>query len=87
VHAFRKAAAARPALPRLGFADTGKNARVYARGGSGLFTIVWIVVGVLLARSHHYFVLLNTVRQIVSAALAIVLWPLLLLGISLHIHP
>jgi hypothetical protein len=51
-----------------------------------LLTIVWVVVGVLLARSHHYLVHLNTLRQIVSAALAIVLWPLLLLGISLHVR-
>ena len=47
--------------------------------------ILWIVIGVLVARSHHYFVQLNTARQVGSAALAIVLWPLLLLGISLHI--
>jgi len=59
---------------------------VNARGGSGLFTILWVVIGVLLARSHHYFVLLHTWREVASAALAIVLWPLLLLGISLHIH-
>lgn len=39
----------------------------------------------LLANSHHYFAHINTIRSLVSVALAIALWPLLLLGISLHI--
>jgi hypothetical protein len=55
------------------------------RSGPSFLTILWIVVGVLVARSHHYLVHLNTARQVGSAILAIVLWPLLLLGISLHI--
>ncbi|HWB21786.1 MAG TPA: hypothetical protein VG652_02740 [Gaiellaceae bacterium] len=59
---------------------------MYSRGGPSLLTILWIVIGVLVANSHHYFTNLNTARQVGSAALAIVLWPLLLLGISLHIH-
>ncbi|MFZ0091970.1 MAG: hypothetical protein WAL63_20900 [Solirubrobacteraceae bacterium] len=50
-----------------------------------LGTIIWLAVGVLLASSHHYLAHLNNVRQIVSALLAIVLWPLLLLGINLHV--
>lgn len=51
-----------------------------------LGTIIWLVIGVLLAASHHYFTNINGIRPVVSAALAIVLWPLLLLGINLHIH-
>jgi hypothetical protein len=54
--------------------------------GSGLGTLLWIIVGVFVARSHHYLAVLNTGRQVLSAVLAIVLWPLLLLGISLHVH-
>ena len=57
-----------------------------SRAGPSFLTILWIVIGVLVARSHHYFLHLNTARQVGSAALAIVLWPLLLFGISLHIH-
>ena len=56
------------------------------RGGPGLLTVVYVVVGIFVARSHHYFPHLSTARQIGSAVLAVVLWPLLLLGISLHIH-
>ena len=50
-----------------------------------LLFIVWIVVGVAIAASHHYFAHLSTIRQIASAVLAVLLWPLVLLGINLHI--
>jgi Mn2+/Fe2+ NRAMP family transporter len=48
--------------------------------------IVYLVVGVAIAASYDYFERLNTARQILSAALAIVLWPLVLVGIDLHIR-
>jgi hypothetical protein len=51
----------------------------------GLLGLVYVIVGVAVAASHHYFAHLSTVRQIFSAVLAIVLWPLILLGIDLHI--
>jgi hypothetical protein len=49
-------------------------------------TVVWLVVGVLVASSHHYLNHVNAIKPVVSAFLAIVLWPLLLLGINLHVH-
>jgi hypothetical protein len=55
------------------------------RIGSSLLAVVYIVVGVIVAASHHYFAHLGTVRGLVSAVLAILLWPLVLLGINLHI--
>ena len=48
-------------------------------------TIVYVVVGVAVAASYDYFKNLETFRRIASAALAVLLWPLLLLGIDLHI--
>jgi hypothetical protein len=50
-----------------------------------LLGIVYLVVGVAVAASHHYFKHLDTIRAIGSAVLAVVLWPLLLIGIDLHI--
>ena len=47
--------------------------------------IVYIVVGVAIAASYHYFRNLDTLRLVLSAVLAVALWPLLLLGIDLHI--
>ena len=48
--------------------------------------LVYIVVGVAVAAQKHYFKHLDTIRLIGSAVLAVVLWPLLFLGIDLHIH-
>jgi hypothetical protein len=50
-----------------------------------LLGVVYLVVGIAVAASHHYLKNLDTLRLIGSAVLAIVLWPLLLLGIDLHI--
>jgi hypothetical protein len=55
-------------------------------GGSGLLTIAYVVIGAIVAGTHHYFVHVGTVESIVSAVLAVLLWPLLLLGVDLHVH-
>jgi hypothetical protein len=52
---------------------------------SGIVSLVYLVVGVVVASSHHYFKHASTLKPLVSALLAVVLWPLLLLGINLHI--
>jgi hypothetical protein len=52
---------------------------------SGIGTIIYLIVGVVIASSHHYLNHVSTLKPIVSALLAIILWPLLLLGINLHI--
>jgi hypothetical protein len=51
-----------------------------------LSTIIWLILGVLLASSRHYLSHVNAIKPVASALLAIVLWPLLLLGINLHVH-
>ena len=52
---------------------------------SSFLALVWIIVGVAVAAQKHYFKHLDTIRLILSAILAVVLWPLILLGIDLHI--
>ena len=47
--------------------------------------LVYIVIGVAVAATHDYFEKLNTLRLLLSALLAVLLWPLVLLGIDLHI--
>ena len=49
------------------------------------FSLVYIIVGVAIGASHHYFKHLDTIRLIASAVFAILLWPLVLLGVDLHI--
>ena len=59
---------------------------MYRRGGPGILALIYVGVGVAVAASHHYFQHVNGWRGVLSAILAIFLWPLLLLGINLHIH-
>lgn len=53
--------------------------------GISLLTVVYVGIGVAVAASHHYFQHVNGWRGVLSAILAIFLWPLILLGIDLHI--
>jgi hypothetical protein len=57
-----------------------------ARPGVSVLLLVYLVAGGIVAASHHYWSQFNTLKQILSALLATVLWPLILLGVNLHIH-
>ena len=61
-------------------------ARSQARPGFSLLFVVWVAVGAVVAYTHHYWENINTFKEVVSAVLATLLWPLLLLGVSVHIH-
>ena len=51
-----------------------------------LLLLVYVAVGVVIAWTHDYFNHFNTWQRMLSALLAILLWPLILLGIDLHIR-
>lgn len=51
-----------------------------------LITIAYLIVGLIVAANENYLRDLENARQIISAILAIVLWPLVLLGVDLHIR-
>jgi ABC-type anion transport system duplicated permease subunit len=51
-----------------------------------LSSVIWLIVGILLATSHHYLRNVDNIKPLISAVLAILLWPLLLLGINLHVR-
>jgi hypothetical protein len=51
-----------------------------------LIAIAYLIVGLIVAANDNYLRNLESVRQVVSAVLAIVLWPLVLLGVDLHIR-
>jgi hypothetical protein len=57
-----------------------------ARPRISLLGFIYLAVGVAVAASHDYFENLDSIRLIGSAILAVLLWPLLLLGIDLHIR-
>jgi hypothetical protein len=48
--------------------------------------IIYLVIGVVVASTHHYLRNLHGLRPIASAILAVVLWPIVLLGANLHLH-
>ena len=52
---------------------------------SSLGTLIYVIVGAIVASAHHYFAHAGSLKPIVSALLAIALWPLVLLGINLHV--
>jgi hypothetical protein len=52
--------------------------------GAVLF-VLYIVIGVVVAAGHHYFEHVDALKPFASAVLAVLLWPLVLLGISLHL--
>ena len=62
-------------------------AQPYARGvGVSWLAVIYLVAGGIVAATHHYWSNLSSLKAVVSALLATVLWPLILLGINLHVH-
>ena len=51
-----------------------------------LLWLIYIVVGIIVASNHDYLQNLDNIDRIVSAVLAVLLWPLVLFGANLHIH-
>jgi len=56
----------------------------------GLFFLVYIVVGLLVAggvigNEDSYFSSLNNLEEIIEMVLAVLLWPLVLLGVDINI--
>jgi hypothetical protein len=56
------------------------------RPGVSVILMIYLVIGAIVAATHHYWSTLHTFKQVASALLATVLWPLVLIGINLHIH-
>jgi len=50
-----------------------------------LVFLIYIIIGLVIAWEKHY-ITVNLLKNVASALLAIFLWWLPLLGVSLHIH-
>jgi len=63
-------------------------AGTYSRPGIGVswLLVLYLVVGAIVATTHHYWSNYHTLNAVASGVLATILWPLLFLGINLHIH-
>lgn len=59
------------------------------RLGPSLFFVIYLIVGILVAAGvigdDNYFRDLNTIKELLDAALAVLLWPLVLLGVGFNI--
>jgi hypothetical protein len=51
----------------------------------GLVGLIYIIIGIVVAWEKHY-ITVHVLKLVLSALLAIFLWWLPLLGVSLHIH-
>jgi hypothetical protein len=52
---------------------------------SYILIVVYVLIGAVVASQNNYFATLNTLTGVVSAILAILLWPLVLLGVNLNV--
>ena len=52
----------------------------------GIAGLIYLVIGLVVASNERYLRDVDTAREILSALLAIALWPLLLLGIDVRVR-
>ncbi len=53
--------------------------------GMSLVGFIYILIGIVVAWQHHY-ITISLLKHVLSALLAIFLWFLVLLGVSLHVN-
>jgi hypothetical protein len=58
---------------------------MYRSRGPSLFTLIYVVIGVAVAADNKYFKNIDDVEAVISAVLAVLLWPLVLFDVNLHI--
>jgi hypothetical protein len=51
---------------------------------SNLLWILYLVAGLVVAANRNYLSGVNDIQDVAEALLAVVLWPLLLLGVSMR---
>jgi hypothetical protein len=73
------------AAARLARLYVGNISRTMSRILGTILFLVYLGVGAVIAANHHYFNHLTSAKPIISAVLAVLLWPLVLFGVNLHI--
>jgi hypothetical protein len=63
-----------------------RTATAGPRFGVSWLGAIYLIAGGIVAATHHYWNNLHTLKAVISAVIATVLWPLILLGVNLHIH-
>lgn len=49
-----------------------------------MLTVIYLIVGAVIAADRDYFKGVNNLQEVVEAILAVLLWPLVLLGIDMR---
>jgi hypothetical protein len=52
---------------------------------NSLLALVYLVIGIIVAAANDYFDNVETLKRIVSAVLAVLLWPLVLFDVDVRI--
>ncbi|HUG87962.1 MAG TPA: hypothetical protein VMP42_04270 [Actinomycetota bacterium] len=52
---------------------------------TGLLSLLYLVVGVVVAASQNYFSGISQLGDVAEAALAVLIWPVLLFGVDINI--
>jgi hypothetical protein len=55
------------------------------RGGPSLLTVIYVIVGIVVAAENNYLKNIDDIEAIISLILAVLLWPLVLFDVNLHI--
>jgi hypothetical protein len=51
-----------------------------------IFSLIYTIIGLIVASNQGYLTDLNSLSNLISAILAVLLWPLILLGVNLQIN-
>jgi len=52
---------------------------------TGLLSLLYLVVGVVVAASQNYFSGISQLGDVAEAVLAVLIWPVLLFGVDINI--
>ena len=59
--------------------------RATALRGGWILPVIYVLIGAFVAAAHHYYGHAHQVSGLIDALLAILLWPLVLLGVHMHV--
>lgn len=57
---------------------------MFSRSRPSLLGVIYLVIGLIVASSHHYFAHIHNIKEVVELVLAVLLWPLVLFGVSMR---